>query len=174
VTAAIRTGDPRPIEEALKAYRDQAVSAGGVLYTWAGGRRSQDPQARMLHLATLAGIGDILVYGRRNRPDQEEQWLLLTRYAHPALHPLGSRRQLPTNADNKYYAFLRTAQDGSERVLVVLNFQGSPSTVEVDLSGVATAGVIDLKTAERFDRTLALSVALPAYGYAFFQVLPGP
>jgi hypothetical protein len=174
VTTAIQTGDPRPIEESLRAYRDLAVAAGGVLYGRLGRQRLEDPQQRMLQVATLGGIGDMLVYRAHGRsgPDDEEQWLLRTRYAHPALHQLAARRQLPTNADSKYYAFLRTAQDGSERVLVVLNFQPSPETIVVDLSRVATAGLIDLKTGEWRDRTLPLRVALPAYGYAFFEVLP--
>jgi len=173
VTTAIQTGDPRPIEESLRAYRDLAVSAGGVLYAGVWGR-GRDPQQRKLLVATLAGIGEMLVYRTRDQLglDEQEQWLLRTRYAHPALHQLADRRQLPTNADDKYYAFLRTAQDGSERVLVVLNFQPSPQTVQVDLRDVANGGLINLKTGERFDRSLPFGVAVPTYGYAFFQVLP--
>jgi hypothetical protein len=174
ILSAIRSGDPRPIEQTLGDYRDLAADAGGVLYTKVEG--IDDSGQRRLQAATIAGIGDMLVYGTGDKPgpDAEEQWLLRARYEHPALHQLARRRRLPANADHKYYAFLKTAQDGSERVLVALNFQPSPQTVEVDVSGVATAALVDLKTGERFDRTLPFHVELPAYGYAFLQVLPPP
>lgn len=167
---AMPTGDPRPIEESLRAYRDQVAGAGAVLYTKV--RWVVDPQQRRLLAATIVGIGDMLVYGTADKPgpDKEEQWLLHTRFAHPALHKSAGRRRLSTNADSTCYAFLKTAREGSERVLVVLNFSRSAQTVEVDLSGVAAAGLVDLKTGQRFDRRPAFGVALPAHGYAFFQV----
>ncbi len=116
----------------------------------------------------------MLVYGTGDRPgpDEEEQWLLRTRHCHAALHQLAGRRQLATNADNKYYAFLKTARDGSERLLVVLNFCSSPQTVDVDMSSVDAAALVDLKTGEWVDRALPFHVELPAHGYSFFQVLP--
>jgi hypothetical protein len=172
LTEALRTGDPKPIEESLRAYRDLVAGEGGVLYTkvhWV-----EDRQQRRLLAATIAGIGDMLVYGTGDKPgpDKEEQWLLRTRFTHPALHQLAGRRQLPSNAEGTCYAFLKTARDGSERVLVVLNFCGSAQTVGVDLSGVAMAGLVNLKTGEWLDRGPAFGVELPAYGYAFFQVAP--
>jgi len=169
---AIRTGDPRPIEESLRAYRDLVVDSGGVLYTKVHGVEAREQ--RRLHAAAVASIGDTLVYGTRDMPgpDEEEQWLLRTRFVHPAFHHSASRRRLPTNADSTHYAFLKTARDGSERVLVVLNFSGSAHTVEVDLSSVDAAGLVDLRTGERFDRSPAFRVPLRAYGYAFFQALP--
>jgi hypothetical protein len=172
LTEALRTGDPRPIEESLKGYHDQVVAAGGVLY--AKVRWVEDPRQRRLLAATIAGVGDMLVYGTADKPgpDDEERWLLRTRLLHPALHQFAGRRRLATNADEACYAFLKTARDGSERVLVALNFSGSPRTVEVDLSGVAAAGLIDLKTGQWFDRGPAFSITLPAHGYAFFQVAP--
>jgi hypothetical protein len=172
IVTAVRSGDPRPIEETLRGYRELAAAAAGVLYTKVEG--IEDRRQRRLQAAAIAGIGDMLVYGTGNKPgrDEEEQWLLWTRHCHAALRQLAGRRWLPTNADSKYYAFLKTARDGSERVLVVLNFCSSPETVEVDLSSVATAALVDLKTSEWFDRTLPFRVELPAYGYAFFQVLP--
>jgi hypothetical protein len=169
---AMRTGDPRPIEESLRAYRDLVVDSGSVLYTKVSGVEAREQ--RRLHAAAIASIGDTLVYGTRDMPgpDGEEQWLLRTRFVHPAFHHRSSRRRLSTKADSTCYAFLKTARDGSERVLVVLNFSGSAQTVEVDLSGVAAAGLISLRTAEQFGRSPSFHVSLPAYGYAFFQVLP--
>jgi hypothetical protein len=169
---AIREGEPSRIEESLRGYRDLVVGAGGVVY--AKVERIEDPQQRRLQTATVASVGDILVYGTDDMPgpDEEEQWLLRTRFGHPAFQFQASRRRLSTNANGSCYAFLKTAQDGSERVLVVLNFGGSPQMVEVDLSGVATAGLVNLRTGERLDRALPFSAGLPAHGYAFFQVLP--
>jgi len=169
---ALQSGDPRPIEESLKGYHDQVVGAGGVLY--AKVRWVEDQRQRRLLAATIAGVGDILVYGTADKPgpDDEERWLLRTRLLHPALHQFAGRRRLATNADEACYAFLKTARDGSERLLVALNFSGSPRTVEVDLSGVAAAGLIELKTGEWRERTTTFDLELPAYGYAFFQVVP--
>ncbi len=77
-----------------------------------------------------------------------------------------------TNADDKYYAFLRTAADKSERILVILNFQPSPQNIEIDLSGVNTTGLIELKSCELVKHQGFSKVELPAYGYRFYQVLP--
>jgi hypothetical protein len=85
---------------------------------------------------------------------------------------LSTRRQLPTNADDRYYAFLRTSADASERVLVVLNFQSAGQTVEVDLSGVATAGLVDLRTGAEVPRENPLKVVLPRDGYRLYKVKP--
>ncbi len=87
------------------------------------------------------------------------------------------RRRPPTNANDKYYAFLRTAATGgnsSERVLVVLNFQPAPQTVQVDLSGVATAGLIEVKSNTAIPRQNPLPVDLPGYGYRLYVVRPEP
>jgi len=91
------------------------------------------------------------------------RWLVKTKTAHPALHNLSARRRIPSGADDKHYAFLRTARDGSERVPVVMNFQASPQTVEVDLSGVAAAGLVELTSGEMLTRQNPFRVELPAY-----------
>ena len=56
--------------------------------------------------------------------------------------------------------------------MVVLNFQSQKQRVKVDLSGVATAGLIDLKHGVLMDRQNPLDLELPVYGYRLFQVLP--
>jgi hypothetical protein len=53
-----------------------------------------------------------------------------------------------------------------------MNFQNSPQTVEVDLSGVAMACLVDLVTNTAVPRRNPLKVELPAYGYRLFQVKP--
>ena len=81
------------------------------------------------------------------------------------------------NANDKYYAFLKTAADGSERVLVVLNFQDSPQTIEVDLGLVEPTGLVELRTGQLTERSSPIEpfkVELQAYGYRFYQVLSAP
>ena len=94
----------------------------------------------------MAAIGDILAYGRWARaPDAEKTWILKTRRLHPALYPLGHRRKLPTGSHDKHYTFVRTAPDGSERILVILSFQSAPQTVELDTSGLFALGFVELR-----------------------------
>lgn len=89
---------------------------------------------------------------------------------------LHTRRRLRTGDDAKPYAFLRTAKVGSERILAVLNFQPTPQEVVVDLSPVATSGLVDLRDGTQFPRQTSFHVTLAAYGYRVMQVLksPGP
>jgi Alpha amylase, catalytic domain/Maltogenic Amylase, C-terminal domain len=176
IERAIEIGDPRRIEESLRGYHDPVVAAGGILYQKV--RRYDDAARRRLSTATIAAIGDLVVFlgdlGRQApaNPDPEETWVLQTKRLHPALHQLGSRRKLATSADDKHYAFLRTSRDGSERVLVVLSYQPTPESVLVDLSGVATSGLVELRQGELVERVGQLRVDLPAFGYRFYQVLP--
>ena len=86
-----------------------------------------------------------------------------------------TRRKLATNADDKYYAILKTARDGSERMVAVYNFQPAPQTVQVYLGVVDTPGMVDTQTGAVLpqpDQFHPLAVELPAYGYRFFTVLP--
>jgi glycosidase len=172
IVNAIESGDPSPIEEALRNYHDRVVAVDGVL--WFRPPRFEERDKQRLSVATVASLGDIISQFQRDyfRGDPEILWLVETKRKHPALHNLSTRRQMPTNADDKFYAFLRTAADGSERILVVLNFQLQKQKVEVDLSGVATAGLVDLKSGESMSRQNPLDLELPAYGYRLFQVLP--
>jgi glycosidase len=172
---AIASGDPRPIEESLQ-YHDAVVAAGGTLYKKEFAAYD-DPAKTHLAKATAAAIGDMVAFiSRRGAgsadPDDEETWILKTKFAHPALHNLGRRTKLETNADDKYYAFLRTSADKSERIVVVLNFQPSSQTVEVDLSGIAAEKLVDVRTGDSLQRQSFVKVELPAYGYRFFQVIP--
>ena len=167
---ALANGDPRPIERALRDYHDRVVAVGGALY--ASAPPFDDVPKYRLAWATVALAGDLLsVDGSWREGDEEMRWLLRTKAAHAALHQLSSRRQLRTGDDARQYAFLRTAPDGSERILAVLNFQPTPQEVVVDLSPVATSGLIDLRDGKRFQRQVHLHVPLPAYGYKVLQVL---
>jgi hypothetical protein len=170
IEAAINSRDPRPIERVLRDYHDRVVAAGGVLYHFPP--RLKESAKEALALAVVACAGDLVAgqYPRDLQGDPEARWLLNAKRSHPALQQLSTRRQLPTGADDKHYAFLRTAADKSERILVVMNFQPNSQTVEVDMSGVATTGLVDLRTTSRNSRGNPLKVELPAYGYRFYKL----
>jgi len=82
---------------------------------------------------------------------------------------ISTRRKLATNADDKYYAILKTAKDDSERMVAVYNFQPTPQTVQLNLGVVDTPGIVDTQSTARIDQAdqfHPVSVELPAYGYA--------
>jgi glycosidase len=166
--------NPQAIDGALRNYDGPVVSAGGVVYFGPDFTKHQftEPGKQRLLVMSAALAGDLVAYRASQEPtiDPEITRLFQTRAAHPALHQLSTRRQLPTNAGDKYYSFLRTSADKSERVIVVLNFQSSPQTVRVDLSGVACEALVDLANGDRVTRRNAFSVELPAYGYRIFLV----
>jgi len=177
ITEALKSGNPRDIERHLRDYHDLMLQAGAVLYGRGPSSSAvTDPAMRHLHYAVLAGIGELIVMGKnQGSPDTEEAWLLHMKYQHPALHAMVARRTLATDAEDKYYAILKTAPDRSERVLAVYNFQSTPQTVKVDLGVVDMAGLVDMQTSEVKTRPnvfTPVSVDLPAYGYRFFRVLP--
>jgi hypothetical protein len=51
-----------------------------------------------------------------------------------------------------------------------MNFQSTPQTVEVDVSGVAGQAFVDATNGKRTVRQNPLPVQLPAYGYRFYRV----
>ena len=167
---AIERGDPRPIERALRDYHDRVVAAGGSLYHFAP--KFDDPARRALAVAVVALVGDLVAM---THPDDfpiagETTRLLEAKRGHPALHQQSARRPLPTSADDRHYAFLRTARDGSERMLVVMNFRPSPEAVRVDLSGVEHRELVDLRASGSWPRAMSLEVRLPPFGYGFYLV----
>jgi len=176
IQTAIETGDPRPIERALRDYHDRVVEAGGTLYFAPEARgRIDDANKRRLAAAVVILTGHLVAV--HDGPeglldDPEVRRLIEAKRAHPALGQLARRRQLPTRAGDKHYAYLLTAPDNSERILVAMNFQAAPQTVEVDLSGVATPGLVEVATGASLTRTTLLAVDLPAYGYRVFVVKP--
>jgi Maltogenic Amylase, C-terminal domain len=102
--------------------------------------------------------------------DREIQWLLKMKAAHPALHQMGQRRKLPTNDDSKYYAFIRTAPGGTERVLIVSNFWATGQEVLIDTSGLHARALTDLRSGEKISLDNRVQFNLPAFGYRLFEV----
>ena len=183
---AILSGDPAGIEEALGAYRDRVVAAGGVTYI--GPRWGTDMKRdaglgnaqKLLEMACIATIGE-LVHGDQvlltlEWPEQdlhELKRILRTLQNTTALQAAGGRQKLPTNDDHKFYALLRTSKDGSQKALVVLNFQAEAQEVTVRLSEPAKLTPILTPGDEALTGEVVaeVQVQLPAYGYAVYELL---
>jgi len=169
---AIETGDPRPIETSLRNYHDRVVAAGGTLNMTYPTMEGDDRQRLAAAIVATTGhlITDWSSKDEHTATDPEIQWLLGMKAAHPALFQMASRRQLPTQQDSKYYAFLRTAADASERIIVATNFQSTPQTLEIDTSGLNARTLKDLKSGETTVMTNPLKISVREYGYRLFSV----
>ncbi len=185
---ALRAGDPRPVEAALRRYRDRVVAAGGICYIDPPSLAGLPLEAQLCGAALTASIGElVLLLGDLSAPlapgvaqDPGRQVeiayrdgldrLLQARRRCPALCAAGARRQVPTDDDARFYAFLRGS--AGERALAVFNFQPEAQPVLVDLAGLSIAGLEDLISGEQM--ALAgdtLSLDLPAYGYRLYRVV---
>lgn len=170
---AVETGNPRGIEQKLRDYHDRVVDAGGTLYygpdQWPS--KEQPEKTRMI-VEAEALLGDLVALPAQEASnlDPEITKLFRIKSAHRALDQRSTRRQLPTDSDDKYYAFLRTASDRSERALVIMNFQPAAATVIVDLSGVACKRLIDLMDGSARRAQDQSSIDVPAFGYRLFAV----
>ena len=186
---AILSGAPSAIEPALNDYRDRVVAAGGVTYIgprWLTDLKKDERLSHdqmLLEAVCIATVGELfyaddlildLDWPRERTATLRR--ILRTLQATPALQAAGERRQLPTNDDRKFYAFLRTSKDDMERALVVLSFQGEPQDVLVTLdrptrlreilsNGEVTGGA---KAGSESD----VQFSLPAYGYGIYRMDP--
>lgn len=177
---AIESGNPSHIETSLNGMHDSIVEHGGVLYSiFFPNKYFSNPMKHHLQQALMVGSGDIVVYTREHKeqksPDNEEARTLNLKAIHPALFPTAARTRLATNADDKYYAILKTAQDDSERMVAVYNFQPTAQNVQLFLGVVDTPGIVDAQSGviiPRPDQFHPIVIDLPAYGYRFFTVIP--
>ena len=175
VTRAIESGDPRPIEPALRNYHDRVVEAGGVLFF--SPLRFEDATRSRLAVAVTAAVGDLVSWSSVIDdlwspviPDAEEAKVMKLKATHPALFNRGRRQALPVAAPERHYAFLRAARDGGERVIVVLNFQAEAQMAELNVSGVAFATATDLLGGGVAMHEALWRVELPPFGYRFFEL----
>lgn len=173
---AIRNGDPRPVESALRGYRDRVVSAGGVCYIDPPNLEELPLEAQLLGAAAVATIGELLIFiGDQVKPGDGQYWqeitkLLDARRKYPALCAGGARIHVPTQDDRKFYAFLRTLE-GESTMLVVLNFQAGAANIKIDFSELDVntgRGIWDNHPLELRDRQVIFH--LPAFGYSIWEI----
>jgi glycosidase len=95
--------------------------------------------------------------------------LLDARRRYPALCAGAGRVQIHTQDDSRFYAYLRYQSD--ENLLVLLNFQAEPQTIDVTLPGDPPQSLIDIFTDEvtAVQPSGKVSVDLPAFGYRVLQ-----
>ena len=173
---AIRSGDPRPIEAALRGYRDRVVAAGGVCYIDPPNTGELPETAQILGAATVATVGELMIF-IEDQLDQgsSDYWqavtqLLNARREYPALCAGGLRVQVPTQDDSKFYAFLRTLE-GERTMLVLLNFQADAAEITIDLSkmGFQTGCAIWGGDPIALGAT-PVTFSLPSFGYSILEI----
>ncbi|HEX4020383.1 MAG TPA: alpha-amylase family glycosyl hydrolase [Acidobacteriaceae bacterium] len=170
---SVETGNPQLLENALRAYHDRVVAVGGTLYMPVP--HLPDAGQQQLAEALLATSGDLLCYcdprGGITHPAKGIPSLLKLKAVHPALYQNSSRRQIPTNDDNRFYATLRDAADHSERLLIVFNFQQQAAKVDVDLGAINGSRYTELGDGPAPTISESrMQVQLPAYGHQIFTV----
>jgi glycosidase len=177
---AIRSGDPRPIEAALRSYRDRVVSVGGVCYIDPPNLDDMPLETQVLGAAVVATIGELVIFiGDKINQGSKEYWheitkLLNARRKFPALCAGGERIQISTQDDSKFYAFLRIF-DGASTMLVLLNFQPDPAKIQIDFSSLAVNAGCNIWTGEIFElRGKHVGFELPAYGYSILEIVDDP
>ncbi len=170
---AVREGKPQLVEQALRAYHDRVVAAGGTLYIPVPDMK--DAQLQPFLETLLVGSGDMLCYCGTatgvSQPATGISQLLLLKEKHAALYQNSARRMIPTDNDQRYYAILRAAADGSERLLLVFNFNDSPGIVHIDTRAIRASQYVGL--VDHHKATVSaqgLEVPLDAHGYQMFQV----
>jgi glycosidase len=172
--AAVREGKPQLVEQALRAYHDRVLAAGGTLYIPVPDMKDAKLQAFLETL--LVGSGDMLCYcgtatGVR-QPAEGISPLLHLKAEHRALYQNSTRRMIRTDNDQQYYAILRASAEGGERLLLVFNFADVPGRVRIDtrtIRGNVYVGLQDHRKATA--DADGLTVDLAAHGYQIFQVI---
>ena len=157
IRTAIETGDPRPIEHALRDYHDRVVATGGTLYQYAP--KFKDAARQAFATAVVAAVGNLL---GAHYPDDfplapETTRLLELKRQHAALQQLSTRRQIPTNAEDKN---LRVPPHGRRSLGAHPGrdkLPERPGDGNTRLSGIATTGLTNLSTSAAIPAGEALS-----------------
>ena len=189
---AINAHNPNSLEKSIfQPTRDRVTAVNGITQTPPSWEIAGVPSSkRLLEVATLATFGTLFYMhsGAQDiRPqvsviptwtptEQATLWSLLrAQTSYKALAPSGLRVKLPTNDDNKYYAFKRTNKAGSSKALVILNYQDSSQNITVNLTNTdinIAQTPIDLLSGEigKAITSTSYTVTLPAYGFAVLGV----
>jgi hypothetical protein len=149
------------------------VDAGGVLYNGADSHL-KDTAKKKFYKACNIAFGnlhcDFLSDEDSLTIDQELAFLLSLKEQYPALQQLSSRRKIETSDDSKFYAFLKTDMESTQRMLVVLNFQPGQQKIKIDLSGLSFASLTDVKTKEKIAGAKDIEINCNGLGYRFFSI----
>lgn len=171
---AIQSGDPRPIETALRDYRDRVVAAGGICYLTPPDLPDASLASRLLAAAVVATTGELLVeFGDLGDPQDEYRRgvtrLLEARRRYPALCAGGAREVLSTSDNTQCYAFVREA-DAATPVLAVLNFAPDARSMTVQLSRWDNRIVTDVWSGAKLAPGGSLTVELAGYGVGIYAL----
>ncbi len=182
-TNAITNNNPSGIEAKL-SNRDDIVNAGGTDYSAPDFTKTSDAATHLLQAATIATSGNFLViwdpgtgFGKLDTwAGEGPNFAKITNAVtdNVVLQSEGARKQVTTNDDAKYYAFVRTSPDGRSNALVIFNYQGSQQTITTRLNGftVANQTTTDLLNGGNGPGITnnTFSVTLDAYGYGFYSL----
>lgn len=108
---------------------------------------------------------DTITFGKYARADFYKK-LLLLRKSNPALAANADFVRIHTNADDKVYAYLRKNQ--GKKVLVVLNWTGSPLKVQVD-NALISGNVMEIFTGKKTSFHQNAEYTLKAWGYQIYN-----
>lgn len=176
--------DADGLEDAL-AHVDYAREHGKLTCAWSVlERQFPEPRMRVQEAALLAGAG--VMYGAPDEDsysdwptDVRTDWerVLVTVNNNRALAPSASRARVVATPGPLAYAMQRTAEDGSQTVLLVYNFAAQAQTITLDLTG---SGIATGQAASDLYGGLALppidgasyTLELPGYGFALLDVTP--
>ena len=134
-----------------------------------------DPRQQQFAEALLATSGDLVCYcepvGNIVQPASGMAALLKSKARNPALYQDSRRRRIPTNDDRKFYAFLRTSADHSQRVLAIFNFQPQRESISVDAAAINATGFTDLFNQHALTMSNSkIALDLPPFGYELLLV----
>ena len=65
---------------------------------------------------------------------------------------------------------VRSASDGTERLLVAANFWATSQNIRIDASGLRAETLTDLRNGEKVTVGKTVELKLPAFGYRLFAV----
>lgn len=189
---AVNSGDPSGLEDAFST-RDSIASAGAVSYMmdydgkyqYSASGANTNHSGQLLEIATVAAAGEFYVVrgtGYGNAYGDLAEWpspdvdslsnIFNTINSTPALQPSGTRKKLATNDDHKYYAFLRTSDDGTQQAVVVLNYQPSLQTITINDTNLPSGSTNDLlgNTSGPTIANNSMTVHLNAFGYGYYLI----
>jgi hypothetical protein len=81
-------------------------------------------------------------------------------------YQMGQRRQVQTNDDSRFHAFVRSAAEGSEHILVVANFWAISQNIRIDTGGLRAETLTDLRKGRKYRSLSSASCLFSAIDYS--------